>query len=120
MQRKVIIISIGLACAAVLAGLFYFYKPVSSPMVRVTVYAREKDGSHIFDGAVLTAMRKSDRKIVAEQVADGDGRVIFNLAPDVYRFQPSPTKEKRVVGFLDADVQASQELTLLLVQVLPE
>ncbi len=86
---------------------------------KVTLYALEKNGSHIFDGAVIAVIWKDNGKIIDEKVADKDGRVIFTLSPASYRFQPSPLKENRVVGFLDANISNDQELTLRLTEVGP-
>ena len=70
-------------------------------VVTATVYALEKDGSHIFDGAVIAAINEESGKMVAEGVADRDGKLMFAIPPGhTYRFQPSPLRENRVAGSL--------------------
>lgn len=94
-------------------------KQTPSGTLKVTVYALEKDGGHIFDGATIAVIEKVSGKIVAEQVADQNGQTIFYLKQGYYRFQPSPLKENRVVGFLETDIQKNQKLTLRLTEVGP-
>lgn len=86
---------------------------------RVAIYAFEKDGGHIFDGAIIAVIEKVSGKIVAEQVADQNGQTVFYLNRGFYRFQPSPIKENRVVGFLEAEVRESEEFTLHLIEIGP-
>lgn len=86
---------------------------------KITILALEKDGGHIFDGATIAVIEKASGKIVAEQIADQNGRATFYLKQDSYRFQPSPLKENHVVGFLEADVQKNQEFTLRLTEIGP-
>lgn len=87
----------------------------------VTLYAYEKEGGHIFDGAVIAARDISTGKIVAEQVADRDGKVVFSLIPGAaYRFQPSPLRENRVVGSLVRYIPSPElVITLRLTEVGP-
>lgn len=87
--------------------------------VRVTVYALELSGSHIFDGAWLSAIDVPSGKIVQEQVADGDGRAVFELIPGTYRFQPSPGKETRLANFYRVKVWQDQTVTLRLTEIGP-
>lgn len=87
--------------------------------LRITTHAFEKDGGHIFDGAIIAVIEKISGKIVAEQVADQNGQSVFYLKRGFYRFQPSPIKENRVVGFLETEVQENQEFTLRLIEIGP-
>lgn len=88
---------------------------------KITLHAYEKDGNHIFDGAVIAAIDTSTGKIVAEQIADRDGRVVFSLIPGAYRFQPSPLRENRVVGLLNLFVplEENKPQTLSLTEIGP-
>lgn len=139
MRRKYIFL---LALIILLVGVVGYYKftPLSLPVVvniqnveivtptptdkqtsAVTLYAYEKDGSHIFDGAVIAAINSSTGRIVAEQVAEGDGKVVFLLPAGTYRFQPSPFRENRVVGSLKFSVPLNENKpqTLLLTEIGP-
>lgn len=88
---------------------------------QITLYAYEKDGNHIFDGAMIAVIDTSTGKIVAEQIADRDGRVVFSLIPGAYRFQPSPLRENRVVGSLNLSVPLNENKpqTLSLTEIGP-
>lgn len=57
---------------------------ITSSYHEVILYVYEKDGSHIFDGAVIAAIDENG-EIVREQVADHDGKVVFNLPVGKYR-----------------------------------
>ncbi len=92
----------------------------SNNINNVTLFAYEKDGMHIFDGAVIAAIDTSTGKIVAEQTAGHDGKAKFSLPAGSYRFQPSPKNENRVVGSLEKNIQNSQEFILLLTEVGPD
>jgi len=98
------------------------FKFFNSPQAyKVTLYAYEKDGSHIFDGAVIAAIDTSTGKIIAEQIADRDGKVVFSLIPGTYRFQPSPLRENRIVGSLNLFVplEENKPQTLSLTEIGP-
>ena len=93
----------------------------SKQATKITLYAHEKDGGHIFDGAVIAAIDTSVGKIITEQIADQDGKVVFSLIPGTYRFQPSPLRENRVVGSLNLFVplEGNKPQTLLLTEIGP-
>ena len=82
---------------------------VHSPGMRGT-------GVHIFDGSVIEARRVSDNKRIAIQRADRNGRVIFKLRSDSYRFGPAEGLEKRLEGnlqlYVGSDMETDLELTL--------
>lgn len=109
------------------SGAYFLYRNNDRATIRqipptiftVNAYALEKNGGHIFDGATIAAIDQVSGKILSEQIADQNGRVIFYLKPGAYRFQPSPLKESRVVGFLDVDIKKNQELTLQLTEIGP-
>ena len=95
---------------------------IPSQAYNITLYAYEKNGSHIFDGAVIAAIDTSIGKIIAEQTADQNGKVVFSLTSGkAYRFQPSPLRENRVVGFLNLFIplEENKPQTLLLTEIGP-
>lgn len=98
-------------------------QPQSLKPTNVILYAYEKNGSHIFDGAIIAVIDQGDGQIVTEKIADRDGRVVFVLSPGLYRFQPSPLRENRVVGTAELTIpeprEESYEITLFLTEVGP-
>lgn len=87
---------------------------ISPQAYNVTLYAYEKDGSHIFDGAVIAVIDTSTGKIIAEQTADQNGKVVFSLTSGkTYRFQPSPLHENRVVGSVSRYIPSPEFFTEL-------
>ncbi len=118
--------AVGVVVSPIPASIVQNIEPVPHPSgdrqaEAVTLYAYEKGGNHIFDGAVIVAMNTKTGKIVAEQVADGNGKVTFALPWGTYRFQPSPSRENRVVGSLGLSVplEENKPQTLLLTEIGP-
>lgn len=109
-------------CQVILDSIISTFKLLNGKQAyNITLYAYEKDGSHIFDSAVIAAIDTSTGKIVAEQIAERDGKVVFSLIPGTYRFQPSPLQENRVVGSLNLSVPLNENKpqTLSLTEIGP-
>lgn len=109
-------------CQVTLDNIIATFKLVNDKQTyNITLYAYEKDGSHIFDGAVIAAIDTPTGKIVTEQIAGKDGKVVFPLIPGDYHFQPSPLRENRVVGSLNLSVPLNENKPqiLLLTEIGP-
>ncbi|MEK7542309.1 MAG: hypothetical protein AAB524_01250 [Patescibacteria group bacterium] len=122
MKTHFILLGVATFTILVTVPLLWFVlnqKKLDESSFEVTVFAYEKDGSHIFDGAMIAAIDVSNGKIVAEQVADHDGRVVFQIIPGLYRFQPSPLRENRVVGIAELKITGNYQGNLLLTEVGP-
>ncbi len=73
-----------------------------------TLHTAEKNGTHIFDGAIIVAFDKQTGAIVGEAIIDMDGNAQFILPYGHYEFRPHPLKEDKVVGSLDFDMFATK------------